>query len=174
MALGEEYFGEGIVQFEGKIYQLTWKNKQGFIYDLNSFKRLGSFDYQTEGWGLTQDGKSLIMSDGSEQIHFLNPKTLKLERSLTVTLEGKAINNLNELEYVGGKIYANVWQTTQIVIIDPKSGVVEGLIDLRGLALLMPPGTDVLNGIAYDSGNKRLFVTGKYWPFVFELELIRK
>ena len=174
VAIPEKYFGEGIALFDGKIYQITWKNKEGFIYDLNTFGRIGNFSYATEGWGLTQDGKSLILSDGSERLYFLNPKTLKPERSITVTLEGKAINNLNELEYIGGKIYANVWQTTQIVIIDPKTGIVEGLIDLRGLALLMPPSADVLNGIAYDAQNKRLFVTGKYWPYLFEIELVQK
>lgn len=173
-ALAEKYFGEGIVLFEGKIYQLTWKNREGFIYDLNTFNQVGSFNYDTEGWGFTQDGKSLILSDGSERLYFLNPKTLKPERSITVTLGGKPINNLNELEYIGGKIYANIWQTTQIVIVDPKTGVVEGVIDLRGLSLLMPAGADVLNGIAYDGEGKRLFVTGKLWPMLFEIELVKK
>lgn len=173
-ALADKYFGEGIVLFEGKIYQITWKNKEGFIYDLNTFNPLGSFSYDTEGWGLTQDGKNLILSDGSERLYFLDPKTLRPERSVTVTLGGKPINNLNELEYIGGKIYANVWQTAQIVIVDPKSGVVEGIIDLRGLALLMPAGADVLNGIAYDPEGKRLFVTGKLWPLLFEIELVKK
>lgn len=168
--LAQKYFGEGITLFQNRFYQLTWKNQEGFIYD-TKFKQVGRFTYSTEGWGLTHDGQQLIMSDGTPNIYFLNPRTLKTERTIKVRAGNQPIQNLNELEYINGKIYANVWQTTQIVIIDPKTGIVEGILDLRSLALLMPPSSDVLNGIAYDSENDRLFVTGKLWPYVFEISI---
>lgn len=168
--LDQKYFGEGITLFQNRFYQLTWKNQEGFIYD-TGFNPVGRFSYPTEGWGLTHDGSQLIMSDGSATLYFLNPRTLKTDRTVQVKANGRPIRNLNELEYIGGKIYANVWQTTQIVIIDPKSGNVEGIVDLRSLAMLAPPNADVLNGIAYDATNDRLFVTGKLWSYVFEIKI---
>jgi glutamine cyclotransferase len=170
-ALGRQYFGEGITLFEGRIYQLTWKNKVGFIYDLETFDLQHTWNYTTEGWGLTHDGKQLILSDGTANLYFLDPETLKVLRTLPVTLNGRPLPMLNELEYIKGKIYANVWQTTQIVIIDPQSGRVEGVVDLTNLALLNP-GADVLNGIAYDPTSDRLFVTGKLWSRLFEIQLV--
>lgn len=170
-ALGRQYFGEGITLFGGRIYQLTWKNKTGFIYDLETFDLERTWNYPTEGWGLTHDGKRLILSDGTANLYFLDPQTLKVERTLPVTLNGRPLPMLNELEYIKGKVYANVWQTTQIVIIDPQSGRVEGVADLTNLALLNPGG-DVLNGIAYDPAGDRLFVTGKLWSRLFEIQLL--
>ena len=170
--LEDKYFGEGITIFNDKIYQLTWKSRTGFIYNLD-FELIEKFSYKTEGWGLTHNNKELIMSDGSNRLYFLNPKTLEKTKEITVTKKGKKVNNLNELEYIKGKIYANVWQKDYIVIIEPTTGKVEGIIDLKGII-----NTDdynyelnVLNGIAYDSDNDRLFVTGKLWPKIFEIKI---
>lgn len=175
-ALPQKYFGEGITLFQNRFYQLTWQNQEGFIYDLN-FNPVGRFTYQTEGWGLTHDGQRLIMSDGSAQLFFLNPRTLRPERTLTVRAGGQPVSRLNELEYIQGRIWANVWQTSRIAIINPQSGNVEAWLDLGGLSLLAQarnPNPDaVLNGIAYDSQNRRIFVTGKLWPFLFEIEVVR-
>ncbi len=171
-ALDQKYFGEGITLFQDRFYQLSWKNQEGFIYDTD-FKAVGRFSYPTEGWGLTHNGQQLIMSDGTPNLYFLNARTLKPERTVQVTAAGKPLENINELEYIKGKIYANVWQTAQIVVIDPKTGIVEGVLDLRSLALLMPAGSDVLNGIAYDALGDRLFVTGKLWPYVFEISILK-
>jgi len=169
-----EYFGEGIVAWGGHLISLTWKSQLGFVFDLATFKLQREFSYTGEGWALTQDGQQLIMSDGTPQLRFINPKTLKETNLLTVTLNGKAIPNLNELEWVKGEIYANVWHTNYILRIDPKSGEVIGLINLTGLlsATDKVSGPDgVLNGIAYDAKGDRLFVTGKNWPKLFEIRL---
>lgn len=175
-ALPQKYFGEGIALFQNRFYQLTWQNQEGFIYDLG-FKLVGRFTYQTEGWGLTHDGQRLIMSDGSAQLFFLNPRTLKRERTLTVRAGGQPVTRINELEYIQGRIWANLWQTGRIAIIDSQSGQVEAWLDLSGLSLLAQarnPNPDaVLNGIAYDHQNQRIFVTGKLWPFLFEIEIVR-
>lgn len=170
--LAAEHFGEGITLFEGKIYQLTWTSKKGFIYDLATFKQTGTFSYATEGWGLTHDGNQLIMSDGTDRLFFLDPKTLKPVRTVKVTAGGEPVTRLNELEYVQGFVYANVWQTNRIAIIDPKDGHVEAWIDLTKLTMLITKA-DVLNGIAYDAQGQRLFVTGKLWPYLFEIELVK-
>ncbi|WP_027877006.1 glutaminyl-peptide cyclotransferase [Meiothermus cerbereus] len=173
--LPQKYFGEGITLFQNRLYQLTWQNQEGFIYDLN-FNPVGRFTYQTEGWGLTHDGQRLIMSDGSAQLFFLNPRTLRPERTLTVRAGGQPVTRLNELEYIQGRIWANIWMTHRIAIINPQSGNVEAWLDLTGLSLLAQarnPNPDaVLNGIAYDSQNQRIFVTGKLWPFLFEIEVV--
>ena len=171
--LSNEYFGEGLTVFKGKIYQLTWKNKMGFIYDAATFKKLGTFPYTGEGWGLTHDDTSLILSDGTNIIRFLDPETFKVTRSIEVFNQGSPENNLNELEYIKGEIYANIWQTDFIARIDPKTGKILGLIDCTGLLsdTERQPGTDVLNGIAYDEKNDRLYFTGKNWPRVFQVEL---
>jgi glutamine cyclotransferase len=172
-----QYFGEGIVNWKGHLISLTWKSHRGFVFDLATFKLQKQFDYEGEGWALTQDGKQLIMSDGTSSLRFFNPDTLKETGRLPVTLDGKALHNVNELEWVNGEIYANVWETDWIVRIDPHTGNVLGLVDLKGL--LSPSdhvtGPDaVLNGIAYDPKGDRLFVTGKNWPKVFEIRLRKR
>lgn len=167
--LPAHFFAEGINQLNGRIYQLTWKSGTVFVYDTDSFNPLDSLTIEGEGWGLTNDGKALIMSDGSNQLHFVNPADFSIYRSLAVSYQGKPVQHLNELEWVEGKIYANIWQTDWIVIIDPQSGHITGKVNLEDLK---PPGSDVLNGIAYDSVNRRLYVTGKYWPHLYQIELL--
>jgi glutaminyl-peptide cyclotransferase len=171
-----QYFGEGIVNWKNRLLELTWKAQTGFIYDLATFQPKGQFEYPGEGWGLTQDGKRIIMSDGSAELRFWDPETLKETGRITVTAGGQPVTDLNELEFVNGEIYANIWQTNRIARIDPASGKVVGWIDLTGL--LNPseetPDTDVLNGIAYDARGGRLFVTGKKWPKLFEIRLVKK
>ncbi|HQY93088.1 glutaminyl-peptide cyclotransferase [Caldilinea sp.] len=178
--LNEIYFGEGIALLGDQIYQLTWKNGVGFIYDRETFEEKGQFSYATEGWGLTHDGQQLIMSDGTPVIYFLDPATLQETRRITVTAEGQPLAQLNELEYIDGKILANVWQTDLMVRIDPATGIVDGVYDFTGLlaqgqsaANSTPPAAppDVLNGIAYDPASGHLFVTGKLWPTLFEVEM---
>ena len=168
------YFGEGIVSLGPKLYQLTWKNEVGFIYDLASFRQLGRFDYQGEGWALTTDGRRLIMSDGTPVLRFLGPETLKEVRRVTVTADGAPVANLNELEWVKGQVLANIWMTDRIARIDPASGRVTAWIDLRAVRAAAGAGADpdaVANGIAYDPQRERLFVTGKLWPKLFEIRL---
>ena len=175
--IAPQYFGEGIIAWKDRLIELTWKNQLGFIYDLKTFKSRGTFSYAGEGWALTQDGKRLIMSDGTPELRFLDPVTLKETGRLKVTDGGRPVSNLNELEYVDGEIYANIWLTDSIVRINPATGAVTGWIDLSGILKpneRVPGQTDVLNGIAYDAQSKRLFVTGKMWPTVFEIELVRK
>lgn len=168
-------YGEGIVAFKNRLIQLTWQSQRGYIYDLKSFKRIGQFGYPGEGWALTTDGHRLYMSDGTATIRVLDPQTLKQVGKIDVTALGRPLANLNELEWVKGKIYANVWLTQNIVQIDPNSGKVVGVINLTGLApdpsTLSDPSNDVLNGIAYDEKHDRLFVTGKRWPSVYEIKL---
>ena len=171
-----QYFGEGIVNWNSRLISLTWKSHLGFIFDLATFKRQGEFHYDGEGWALTQNGKQILMSDGTPRIRFINPQTLKETGLITVTLDGKPVRNVNELEWVKGEIFANVWQTDWILRIDPHDGHVVGLINLAGLLPAsdrVPGQTDVLNGIAYDAKGDRLFVTGKNWPKLFEIRLRR-
>ena len=165
-------FGEGTAVFGGKIYQLTWQNHQAFVYSFDSMLAQGEFTYEGEGWGLTTDGRSLIMSDGTNQIRFRDPATFAVTRTISVRRDGQPLNQLNELEYVQGEIFANIWQTDLVARIDPATGNLLGLIDFSGL--LSPAErarADVLNGIAYDPAGDRLFVTGKYWPKLFEVRL---
>jgi len=172
-----KYFGEGIVNWDHHLVALTWKANVGFVYDLATLRLLHRFNYPGEGWGLTQNGRRIIMSDGTPQLRFLNPQTLQETGRLQVTYQGRPLRNLNELEWVKGQIFANVWQTNWIVRIDPDSGAVVGLIDISGLlhsADITPGQTDVPNGIAYDARGDRLFVTGKNWPKLFEIRLHRK
>jgi glutaminyl-peptide cyclotransferase len=172
-----QYFGEGIVNWNNRLVALTWKAQTGFVYDLATFRQLRRFTYRGEGWGLTQNGRWIIMSDGTPELRFLDPDTLQEAGRLLVTYAGRPLRDLNELEWVKGEIYANVWQTNWIVRIDPDSGAVVGLVDLSGLlkpADITPGQTDVLNGIAYDARGDRLFVTGKKWPKLFEIRLHRK
>ena len=169
-----QYFGEGIVNWQSHLISLTWKSQVGFVFDLNTLKLQKQFPYEGEGWALTRNDKQIIMSDGTSALRFLNPKTLAVTSRLQVTLEGKPLSNVNELEWVKGEIYANVWQTNWIVRIDPRSGQVVGLINLNGLLKpsdVVQGQTDVLNGIAYDAQHDRLFVTGKNWPKLFEIRL---
>jgi glutaminyl-peptide cyclotransferase len=175
--LPARYFGEGIVNWGPRLVQLTWQGETGFIYDLSTLGQQGQFSYRGEGWGLTQNGRWIIMSDGTAELRFLDPDTMSEAGRLAVTYEGRPLHNLNELEWVRGQIYANVWQTDWIARIDPDSGNVVGLIDLRGLLASsdrVPGQTDVLNGIAYDARGDRLFVTGKNWPRLFQIRLQRK
>jgi glutaminyl-peptide cyclotransferase len=172
VALPAEYFGEGAAVIGGQAYQLTWKNQIGFIYDLATLARQGQFSYEGEGWGLTTDGRSLIMSDGTNRIRFLDPATFRVTRSIQVFSQGRPLEHLNELEWVKGELFANIWQTPVLARIDPATGRLLGLVDLSGL--LAPedlPGSDVLNGIAYDAAGDRLFVTGKNWPKLFQIRL---
>jgi glutamine cyclotransferase len=173
-SLSDQYFGEGITIFGDTIIQLTWRSKKGFVYDKDSFESLREFTYDTEGWGITHDGEYLIMSDGTSSLHLLDPDTFKLIDHIQVHDNNQPIVNLNELEFVKGQVYANVWGTDKIAMIDPNTGHVTGWIDLSNI---LPPQTDgnqvdVLNGIAYDSIDHRLFVTGKWWPLLFEIELV--
>jgi glutamine cyclotransferase len=170
------YFAEGIAFLKGKIYQLTWQDQEGFIYDAWTFEKIGKFNYRGEGWGLTTDGESLILSDGTNRIRFLDPGNFQVRKTIAVVDGLKPLTEINELEYVQGEIYANVWHANRIARIDPQTGNVLGWIDLTGL---LAPGEvqdeeAVLNGIAYDADSGRLFVTGKLWPKLFEIRLTRK
>lgn len=176
--LADQYFGEGLTELGGKLYQLTWKNGEGFVYDLATLEPSGSFTYPGEGWGITTDGQRLIVSDGTPALQFWDPATLQRTGGVIVSLLGIPMQQINELEYINGSVYANIWQTNLIVRIDPATGNVTGVIDLSGLLDYAPPGQpgqpyqpDVLNGIAFDEQTGRLFVTGKLWPATFEIEL---
>jgi len=168
-----QYFAEGLAVLDGKLFQLTWQNHKGFVYDLESFKLDKHFTYDGEGWGLTTDGHSLILSDGTDQIRFLDPITFEVKQTIHVSARGRPVNRLNELEYINGEIYANIWGADFVVRIDPATGRVTRVIDFTGL--LAPQDhsidTDVLNGIAYDAKEDRLFITGKKWPKLFEVHL---
>jgi glutamine cyclotransferase len=174
--LSDEYFGEGMTVLGNRVYQVTWRNQKGFVYDLATFAPIKEFTYTGEGWGLTTDGHLLILSDGTATLRFLDPETFQVTRSVEVTNNGQPMSQLNELEYIRGEIYANIWQTNSIVRINPATGNVTGVIDFTGLLPLQDrqPNTDVLNGIAYDDAQDRLFVTGKNWPKIFEVKLISK
>jgi len=170
-----QYFAEGLALWQDSLIQLTWQSHIGFVYDKVTFDLERDFSYTTEGWGLTHDGSRLIMSDGTANLYFLDPATFKVVSQVEVRDNGMPVVRLNELEYIDGKVYANVWQTDKIAIIDPADGQVSAWIDLTGLlstAQASPVAVDVLNGIAYDAAGKRLFVTGKLWPLVFEIELV--
>jgi glutamine cyclotransferase len=172
--LEDKYFAEGLTNWDNTLVQLTWLSHIGFVYDRFSFRLLRTFKYDFEGWGLTQDGKNLIASDGSTTLHFLDPVTFSEVRRIEVTDHGKPVQELNELEYIHDEIYANVWHSDRIARISPATGQVLGWIDLTGLlpAKLHPGPEGVLNGIAYDAEHDRLFVTGKLWPLLFEIKVI--
>jgi glutaminyl-peptide cyclotransferase len=169
----EKYFGEGIVFLNGKVYQLTYTTKIGFIYDAKTFKKLGEFTFPSkEGWGMTTDGTYLIMSDGTSNISYLDPNTFRLVRILGVTDNNGPVSNINELELIKGFLYANQWQTNYILKIDPSSGKVVGKLDLTSLAESARNkyvGSEVMNGIAYDSTSGKVLVTGKLWPEIYEI-----
>lgn len=171
--IAPQYFGEGITLFRGKIYQLTWTTHKGFIYDPETFELQGEFSFDGEGWGLTHDEQHLILSDGTNQIRFIDPSTFEVRRTISVVDKGRPLRELNELEYVKGELYANIWHTDRIVRIDPRTGGVLGWIDLTGLLPASERRDEeaVLNGIAYDESGDKLFVTGKLWPKLFEIRL---
>jgi len=172
--LSPSVFGEGIVDRGADLIGLTWRNHVGFVFDFASFALLRQFPIEGEGWALTRNEREIFMSDGSSSLRVLDPVTLAEKRRIPVTAEGKPVEQLNELEWVKGEIYANIWQTDRIARIDPASGQVKGWIDLTGLLATQGPVTghpDVLNGIAYDAPHQRLFVTGKLWPWLFEIRL---
>ena len=170
VSLPRQYFGEGLTIFHGKIYQLTWLSKKGFIHDLRSFRQLGEFPYDTEGWGLTHDDSSLILSDGTNKIRYIDPVSFAVTRTLEVYAGDEAVVNVNELEFIKGEIFANIWHAPRIARIDARSGQVVAWIDLTAIAAKEQNGEEgVLNGIAYDKAGDRLFVTGKNWAKVLEI-----
>jgi glutamine cyclotransferase len=169
-----EYFSEGLTEWKHKLFQLTWREQTGFIYATDTFNLIGKFTYPTEGWGLTHDGRAFILSDGTQTLYFLDPNNFRVIRRISANDHGAPINRLNELEYIRGEIFANIWLTNQIVRIDPATGNVLGWIDLTGLypEKNRAPSADVMNGIAYDAEKDLLFVTGKQWPFLYEIKLL--
>lgn len=174
ISLPDNYFGEGIVLWEDQIIQITWQEQTAFVYDRETFEQIGEFTYDTEGWGITHDGRQLIMSDGTNTLYFRDPETFAETGQIQVMDGSTPISQLNELEYIDGEVWANIWQTDRIARINPETGQVTGWLDLAGLR---PPETladsnAVLNGIAYDAENGRLFVTGKRWPFLYEIEIV--
>lgn len=176
LKLPRNEFGEGITLLGDKLYQLTWESNVCHVYDVATGKKLRDFRYAGEGWGLTSDGEKLYMSNGTANIYKLNPETFSREGTITVTLRGEPIRFINELEWIDGKIWANVYTTDRVLIIDPKTGVAEGMIDFTGLLQSedIKDDTDVLNGIAYDAATKRIFVTGKRWNKLFEVEIVKR
>ena len=172
---GSKYFVEGSVILDDELFILTWTNKVAFVYDAKTLEYKQSYSYPREGWGLTTDGKQLIASDGTSKLYLMD-KRFQVARTVTVKMNGRAVNMLNELEYIDGKIWANVYTSDLIVVIDPKSGEVEATIDCSGLLprALRKPETDVLNGIAYDPATKKTYLTGKYWPKLYEVVLKEK
>lgn len=172
VALPDDVFGEGIAAVGDRIVQLTWRSQFGYVYDRASFAQIGTFSYAGEGWGLTFDGARLIMSDGSANLRFLDPETFVEVGRVEVRADGRPVQQVNELEYVEGVLLANVWLTDRIAVIDPDSGEVRSWIDLAGLNPARRDSQDeVLNGIAYDAERRRLFVTGKRWPTLYEIEV---
>jgi len=176
--LDKQYFGEGMTIYNDKIYMLTWQKKLGFVFNLNNFELIKKFNYgeSKEGWGLTHNNNNLIKSDGTERLWFLDPNTLKEVKYIEAYTNTRKAEEINELEYIDGKIYANVWQKNTILIINPKNGSIEGLIDLKGLNKNLNPknDNDVLNGIAYDKQNNRIFVTGKDWDKIYVIKIFKK
>lgn len=170
ISLPEAFYGEGIAEVDGTLVQLTWLERVGFVYDAGTFRQLENFTYLNEGWGLTYDGVKLIMSDGSSILHFLDPVTHQHIGAVNVTDGGSPVESINELEYVNGDVYANIWKEQKIAIINPGSGQVKGWIDLGGI--YPQSGDSVLNGIAYDQQGGRLFVTGKDWPSLYEIKIV--
>jgi glutamine cyclotransferase len=172
--LPNDRFGEGLALLGDKLYQLTWQTNVGYVYDASTLALVDSFDYEGEGWGLATDGTSLIMSDGSARLRYLDPETFEVTREVSVQDQGSALTSINELEYIDGSLYANIYQSDRMVRIDPVSGEVQAWFNLRGL---LPRedrsrNTDVLNGIAYHEGTGNLLVTGKFWPALFEIRLV--
>ena len=176
LEVAREYFAEGMTIFQDKIFQLTWQGQKGFVYNLKKFKQEGEFTYEGEGWGLTHDGHSLILSDGTNRIRFLDPVSFQVQRTISVYDNGQPLTDLNELEYIKGEIYANIWRSDRIVRLDPHTGKINAWIDMTGLHHQGEEENpeNCLNGIAYDAEQDRLFVTGKRWPQLFEIRLVKK
>jgi len=174
--LPDEFFGEGLTLWADQLIQLTWQSRIGFVYNKKSFNQTRSFSYPREGWGITSDGQRLIMSDGSDTLYFLNPDTFEDTGSIRVMENGNPVNQLNELEYIKGKVYANIYLTSRIAIISPSTGEVTGWIDLQGLVDRENGlgDVDILNGIAYEADRDLLIVTGKFWPELFEIKIQSK
>jgi glutamine cyclotransferase len=180
--LDQQYFAEGLALVGSRLIQLTWKNQTGFVYNVNTFEPLRTFSYAHEGWGLAYNGQEMALSDGTPTLRFLDPETLTEVRQVQVADRGNPVMNLNELEWVNGELFANIWQTDWVARIDPRTGQVRGWVDLTGLlserdraeAQATGRGIDVLNGIAYDPEGDRLFVTGKLWPRLFEIKLVNR
>lgn len=170
--IDEIYFAEGLTLFNTTLIQLTWKSHLGFLYKVDTFECIGSFEFPYEGWGITHDNKNLIVSDGSDTLRFLNPNNFLTTKDIQVHLNGLTIGQLNELEFIKGKIYANVWYTDLILIIEPANGEIVGWINVTGLEKQSDLMNNVLNGIAYDQTNDRFFVTGKHWPHLYEILLV--
>ena len=170
-SLPDNLYGEGITIFEDRIIQLTWKSGKGFVYDRSSFDLLQEFEYPTQGWGITHNGSVLIMSDGTANLYFLDPETFQTTGQVEVYDE-EPVTSLNELEYINGRVYANIWKKDRIAIINPETGNVTSWIDLSGINDAEKTSENVLNGIAYDQNGDRLFVTGKRWSKLFEIELV--
>ena len=173
--LTKEYFGEGITILNDKIYQLTWQEHKVFVYDLNTFKKIKEFDWNMEGWGLTHNGKQLIVSTGSSNIYFVNPETFAIERTLGVYDNNGYLDSINELEFINGSLYANVYDRHWVAKINPESGMVEGRIDLTDVLQKtnqpIAENTDILNGIAYNATTNSFYITGKKWPALYEIKL---
>jgi glutamine cyclotransferase len=175
VAVPREYFAEGLAVIGDRAFQLTWQHQKGFVYDADTFRKLQEFSYTGEGWGLTTDGTVLVLSDGTSRIRFLDPQDFHVRRTIDVTEAGRPLDRLNELEWINGEIFANVWQTDRVVRIDPATGRVRGVIDFTGLLPAAErAGTDVLNGLAYESETGRLLVTGKWWPRIYEVKVKEK
>jgi glutamine cyclotransferase len=172
--IDEIHFAEGLTLFNNLLIQLTWKSHLGFLYEVDTFEYIGSFEFPYEGWGITHDNQNLIISDGSDTLHFLDPKNFLVTKEIQVHLNGLMINQLNELEFINGKIYSNVWHTDLILIINPDDGEVIGWINLTGLEKQSDLSKNVLNGIAFDQTNNHLFITGKNWPHLYEILLIEE
>ncbi|MFC2951187.1 glutaminyl-peptide cyclotransferase [Marinicaulis aureus] len=173
--LPQSFFGEGATLADGDIFMLSWREGSAFRFDAEDFALKNSYSYKGEGWGLTYDGESLVMSDGTPQLRFIDPANFAEQRRVEVTLRGKPLKQLNELEWIDGAVYANVWKTNALVRIDPETGVVTSIVDLRGLLEaedIVPGETDVLNGVAHAGEDGVLYVTGKYWPKLFKIELV--
>ncbi|MCL2502366.1 MAG: glutaminyl-peptide cyclotransferase [Bacteroidales bacterium] len=176
VTLKPQYFGEGACIYKDRIYQLTWQEQTCFVYDAESLQQIGTFSYRGEGWGLTTDGVHLIMSDGSSTLYFRDPETFAVSHTVKVMNGNREVDLLNELEYIEGEVWANVYTTDRIVRIDPATGNVTGIIDLSGLLArqFRTPRTEVLNGIAYDAEHKHIYVTGKYWAKMYRISLVAK
>ena len=165
-----KYFGEGLTIYDNKIFQVTWKSNKGFVYDINNFKLLDDFNIYGQGWGLTNDGQSLILSDGSEKIYYLNPKNFQIEKTISVSVNGNKLIYINELEFIRGEIWANIWKSNDIITVNPLSGIVTSIFDISKISE-QTEIEDVANGIAWDKVNDKIFITGKNWNFIYLLDI---
>ena len=165
-----KYFGEGLTIYDNKIFQVTWKSNKGFVYDINNFKLLDDFNIYGQGWGLTNDGQSLILSDGSEKIYYLNPKNFEIEKTISVSVNGNKLIYINELEFIRGEIWANIWKSNDIITVNPLSGIVTSIFDISKISEKTEI-EDVANGIAWDKVNDKIFITGKNWNFIYLLDI---